>query len=189
MHVDRPSPASPSAALPWAAALETHAPWLTTIIAVRLGEAQAVDDVMQEVALAVSQSAARAGQTAAETPRDWGPWLYRIAVRQALLYRRKAGRRRRWMHRYAADLPAHPVAGDPLSWLLRDERDTLVRRAVARLPPREAEILLLKHVEDWSYREIAARLGTTPKAVETRLARARARLRSDLSANADLSPS
>ena len=37
--------------------------------------------------------------------------------------------------------------------------------------------------------EIAARLGTTSKAVETRLARARARLRADLSANADLSPS
>lgn len=188
MSFDRPSPASPAAALPWAAALEAHAPWLETIVAVRLGEPQAVDDVMQEVALAVSQSAARSGRTASEPPREWGPWLYRIAVRQALLYRRKAGRRRKWIQRYAVEWPAPAAAGDPLAWLLQDERDAIVRRAVARLPPREAEILLLKHVEGWSYREIAARLGTTPKAVETRLARARARLRADLSANTDLSP-
>ena len=70
------------------------------------------------------------------------------------------------MQRYAAEWPARPAAGDPLAWLLHGERDTLVRRAVARLPPREAEILMLKHVEGWSYREIATRLGTTPKAVQ-----------------------
>jgi RNA polymerase sigma-70 factor (ECF subfamily) len=45
------------------------------------------------------------------------------------------------------------------------------------LSPRDAEILLLKYTEDWSYRELAAHLGISESAVEARLHRARGRLR------------
>ena len=34
---------------------------------------------------------------------------------------------------------------DPLDWLLADERKAMVRQALAKLPPRDAEILLLKY--------------------------------------------
>jgi RNA polymerase sigma-70 factor (ECF subfamily) len=66
---------------------------------------------------------------------------------------------------------------DPLGWLLADERRTLVRRALARLPARDAEILLMKYAQDGSYHDIAARLGCSHSAVEARLHRARGRLR------------
>jgi RNA polymerase sigma-70 factor (ECF subfamily) len=56
----------------------------------------------------------------------------------------------------------------------------MVRTALKRLPPRDAEILLLKYVEDWNYRQIAQRLDISHSAVETRLHRARARLREAL---------
>ena len=46
-----------------------------------------------------------------------------------------------------------------------------------RLSGRDAEILLLKYTEDWSYRELAAHLGVSESAVEARLHRARQRLR------------
>ena len=49
-----------------------------------------------------------------------------------------------------------------------------------RMLPRDAEILLLKYTEDWSYRQLAARLGISENAVKARLHRARLRLRSEL---------
>ena len=45
---------------------------------------------------------------------------------------------------------------------------------------RDAEILLLKYTEDWSYRQLASRLGITKVAVEARLHRARQRFRAEL---------
>ena len=57
-----------------------------------------------------------------------------------------------------------------------------MRLAVKRLPRRDAEILLLKYTEDWSYRDLAERLGISESAVEARLYRARQRLRGELAA-------
>ena len=70
---------------------------------------------------------------------------------------------------------------DALDWLLLDERRQMVRQALKRLPPRDAEILLLKYTEDWSYHQIAAHLGIGHSAVEARLHRAREKLRNELS--------
>jgi RNA polymerase sigma factor (sigma-70 family) len=42
---------------------------------------------------------------------------------------------------------------------------------------------MFKYGERWSYRQIAERLGITEKAVDARLTRARARLRSELIAS------
>ncbi|MCA9270883.1 MAG: sigma-70 region 4 domain-containing protein, partial [Planctomycetales bacterium] len=44
-----------------------------------------------------------------------------------------------------------------------------------------------KYVEDWSYRQIAERLGVSASAVEARLHRARGRLREQL-ATMDVAP-
>jgi RNA polymerase sigma factor (sigma-70 family) len=157
----------------WAAALAAHDRWLRTAVRARLGEPQAVDEVMQEVALA-----AVAQRAPLHDPARVGAWLYRLAVRQVLLYRRRCGRQRRLLGSYAdrraSDTGAAP---DPLDWLLQDERQALVRAALGRLSGRDAEILLLKYTEDWSYRELAAHLGIGESAVEARLHRARQRLR------------
>jgi RNA polymerase sigma-70 factor (ECF subfamily) len=160
--------------------LAEHDRWLRTVVAARLRESQAVDEVMQEVALAAVRQAAPladAGKVA--------PWLYRLAVRQALLFRRTCGRRRRMAGRYEdqqreGTRPQHEP--DPLAWLLAQERREQVRVALLRLPTRDAEILLLKYTEDWSYQQIAVRLGVSESAVEARLHRARRRLREELAA-------
>ncbi len=161
--------------MPWDAALQQHERWLRTVVYSRVGEAQAVDDVMQEVALAV------AGRTDRPVVAERiAPWLYRVAVRQALLYRRKAGRRRRLLERYGQRTGAGDAedrAGDPLAWLLAQERRSLLRSALRQLPVRDAQILRLKYSEDWTYQQIAAHLGLSIRAVEARLHRARERLR------------
>ena len=66
---------------------------------------------------------------------------------------------------------------EPLEVLLSSERSTLLRQAMAKLPSRDTEMLMMKHVDDCSYKEIAARMGVTPAVVEMRLFRARQKLR------------
>lgn len=162
----------------WQAELQRHDRWLRTIVFSRVGDRHAVDDVMQEVALAAVRSSAPP-----KNPEKIAPWLYRVAIRQALMYRRTCGRRRKLTEKYVAascrldhDV-SHP---QPLQWLMAEERRKLVRVAMGRLPRRDAEILALKYTEDWSYREIAENLGISQSAVEARLFRARGRLRAQL---------
>ena len=154
--------------------------WLRMVLFARLGDRQAVDEVMQEVSLAAVEQKAPLIDAS-----KVAPWLYRLAVTQALLYRRRLGRRRKLTEGYAERV--RPTESDsrtldPLAWLLADERRQLVRVALERLPARDAEILLLKYGEDWSYHEIADHLGIDHSAVETRLYRARQRLRKELTA-------
>jgi RNA polymerase sigma-70 factor (ECF subfamily) len=165
-------------AIDWQQALAEHARWLRTVVLARVGERGAVEEVLQEVALAAVR------QRAPLVDRDrLAPWLYRLAVRQSLLYRRKLGRRRRLHARYAERTqPSErdPRAVEPLDWLLADERRQQLRQGLSRLARRDAEILLLKYTEDWSYQQLARHLGISPSAVEARLHRARQRLREAL---------
>jgi RNA polymerase sigma factor (sigma-70 family) len=162
------------------AVLSQHERWLRTVVYSRVGEWEGVEDVMQEVALAAVRQAAKLPDAS-----RIAPWLYRVAVRQSLLYRRKAGRRRKLADGYAQQVP--PAEHDasyvnPLDWLLARERAQLVRVAMGQLANRDREILMLKYAEQWSYQQIAEHLGVTQSAVEARLHRARARLRAGLAA-------
>lgn len=162
----------------WVAELAKHERWLRTVIAARLGEPQAIDEVMQEVALAAVEQKAPI-----EDPKKIAPWLYRLAVTQSLLYRRKMGRKRKLTDRYAERFQPteHDTRqDDPLGWLLAEERRGQIRQALAELPKRDAEILLLKYTQGWSYKDLAEHLDISESAVEARLHRARKRLRSQL---------
>lgn len=176
-HLEIPDAQQVAPAIDWSAALDRHDRWLRTVIVARLGGRDGVDEVFQEVALAAVRQSAPITD-----PTKVAPWLYRLAVVQSLLYRRSMGRRRKLINGFAREglaASGEPI-GDPLAWLLSDERRRLVREAIERLPPRDAEILLLKYTEDWSYHQLAEHLGISHSAVETRLHRARARLRAEL---------
>ena len=163
----------------WPQALKRNGRWLRTIILARSGEAQAVEEIFQEVA-----TAAIAQKSPLQDPTKVAPWLYQLAIRQSLLYRRKQGRKRKLEQNYAERAQPFIVrreAIDPLDWLLTAERRKLVRQAMSQLPERDAEILLLKYTEDWSYHQIAEHIGISHSAVESRLHRARAKLREQLS--------
>lgn len=159
------------------AALAAHGRWLRTVLAARGVERSALDEVLQEVTAEALRSAANLRDA-----EKLAPWLYRIAVTQSLLYRRRAGRQRKLVERYAncGAAPCEAVDDDPLAWLLAEEQQRLVRQAVAALPARDAEVLLLKYTEDWSYRQLAEHLGVSDSAIEARLHRARGRMRAAL---------
>jgi RNA polymerase sigma factor (sigma-70 family) len=175
-----PEATAAAASIDWPSALAEHERWLRTVICARVGEPQAIDEVMQDVSLAAVRQHAPLTD-----PAKVGAWLYRLAVRHSLLYRRKQGRRRKLIDHYAQrnrPSEADNRQADPLDWLLAEERRTQVRAAMSRLPKRAAEILMLKYTENWSYRAMAAHLGIPESALETRLHRARQRLRTELAA-------
>ena len=160
----------------WAAELSRHDRWLRDVVWVRVREPQAVEEVLQEVSLAAIEQ--RAPLT---DPASVAPWLYRLAIRHSLMYRRRAGRQRRMMKTYAEQLTSsNGRVQDPLAWLLQSERGDLIRKAIESLPRRDAEILLLKYGQKWSYRDLGQHLRISESAITARLHRARKRLRREL---------
>lgn len=162
----------------WQRLLSENDRWLRTSLYARLRDPHAVDEVMQEVALAVFANGDQLRDVAKASP-----WLYRIAIRQSLLYRRKRGRQRALSQRYFERVKRSPeFEEDSAAWLLAMERNAIVRQALDELPARDAEMLMLKYCEGWSYQQIAERMGVTVSAVESRLHRGRRRLRGRLTA-------
>lgn len=160
-------------------ALPKHESWLRTVLLSRLGNRDEVEDVMQEVAVAAANQSARF--VAVE---QVGPWLYRVAIRQMLQFRRKAGRNRRLLlnaGQYQSLKPKQLEHQSPLAFLLHNERQEAVRSALSDMVERDRQLLMLKYVDGLSYQQIASLLGATPQAVQSRLHRARAVMRERLS--------
>lgn len=105
-------------------------------------------------------------------------WMFQIALNLC----RDHGRRR--ARRPLVALDAAPESSDaqpsPDSAAIADERTAAIRAAIAALPENLRAPLLLSTYDDLSHIEIAKIIDATPKAVETRLARARHQLRQTL---------
>ena len=175
-HREPPTTNGKPKAVDWGRCLAEHERWLRAVILARTGEPQAVDEVWQEVSLAAIEQ---------RSPLSDGgkapAWLYRLAVIRSIRYRRQRARQRKRLARLAAESNGHgSAAEDPFEWLLGEERRQLVRQALAQLSGRDAEILMLKYNERWSYRRIAELLGISESAVDARVFRARERLRRQL---------
>ena len=169
MHGPVPGP------IDWPSALELHRAWLRTVVRCRTEDGQSVEDVLQDVALAVLSQNSRPTD-----PSKVAPWLYRVAVRQAILHRRRLGRRRRLLDAVGQARCGDESNGGPQDWVLREEARQAVASALAELSPQDREILLLKYTENWCYRQLAEHLGVGANTVEYRLLRAKRRLRTRL---------
>ncbi|MBX3420819.1 MAG: sigma-70 family RNA polymerase sigma factor [Pirellulaceae bacterium] len=151
--------------------LSQHEAWLRTAVHSRLGNMDEVEEVMQEVALAAANQVTRN-----QPVERIGPWLYRVALRQVMLFRRKAGRRRKLLRSFQ-DRSVGRESASPMQFLLSQERQEMVRAAMGQLGELERQLLVLKYVEGLSYTEIADRVGATASSVQSRLHRARGQLR------------
>lgn len=146
----------------------------------RLGVPSAdVEDVAQEAFVRLYEKRAnyRIGS-------PFKPWLLTLAAnlgRNRLRWRRR--RREDSMEAMNETVPggfemADPSAQPPAQAAERANLASSVRKAVNALPDKLRQAVLCVELEDLSYQEAAAAMGCTPKAVETRLYRARQMLRS-----------
>ena len=100
-------------------------------------------------------------------------WIYAIARNVFLMSRRATGRRLRHEALADGELPDLPV---PAPFEALAARDVL-ERALARIPGKKREALLLHHVEGLSFAEVGAVQGVTALAAKLRSHRAMAELR------------
>jgi len=78
--------------------------------------------------------------------------------------------------------PSDSRGANPEEAALQKENDTLLRRALQKLPPSFREVIVLRELEGMSYREIADINGMPAGTVMSSLSRARGRLRQVLTA-------
>ena len=137
-----------------------------------LGSRDQADDVAQEVFLAF-------GRSSVPQP-EAGGWLSVAAAHTALNLLR-SGRRR-----HAREEAAGPGPGTTQdvadTVVTRDERHQ-VRRALARLPRKQATALVLRH-SGLSYAEVATALDMSPGSVGTTVRRAESALRKEMDRHA-----
>src|SRR5262245_20711629 len=120
--------------LDWERLLHDHESWLRRVILARTAELTAVDDVWQQVALAVFEQ-----RWPLRDPAKVVPWLHRLVVIAAARHRRQQGRQRRALIQladYRAAQPSHASAEDPYKLLVQRERLSLTRHALSELAPR-----------------------------------------------------
>lgn len=173
-----------SISLDWARLLEEHRRWLATVIRSRLANPIAIEEVLQEVALAILK------QPNKPVDREKVPaFLYRIAVRKVVNHHRVHGRQKRLLDGYVRQRPSDAGLDNtsPGSWLLREEQSQSFQNALQTIPSKDRELLMLKYTEGWGYRELATHLGVSIKTIEYRLLRARQALRNALGREGDLS--
>jgi RNA polymerase sigma factor (sigma-70 family) len=140
-----------------------HGPMVFGVCRRTLGHTHDAEDAFQAVFLVLARKAH------AVRPEGVGRWLYGVAVRVA----NKARVRRARRIGTAAELPdvAAPPVPPPSDWL------PLLDAALARLPDRDRNPILLCDLLGRSRAEAAAELGIAEGTLSSRLARARDRLR------------
>ncbi len=120
----------------------------------------------------------------ADAHRRWGTigayddparWLRRAVVNRSVSVRRRLVHRARGDARLAARLGAAAGAG-------LDARDAQLWATVRRLPARQAQLVALVYVDGLTIADAAATLDVALPTAKTHLARARARLATDLAA-------
>ncbi|MEU0730430.1 RNA polymerase sigma factor [Streptomyces sp. NPDC006140] len=158
-------------------------------IARRLGT-EAADDLMAETFVTAFQQRRR--YDLARSPAR--PWLYGIATNLVGRHRRAEARRLRALSRVAAEAPgerggdAEPLADRVAARVSAEGSRAALAGALAALPARHRDVLLVIAWGDLDYAEAAQALGIPVGTVRSRLHRARKKLREALGGSDPTAP-
>ncbi|NIF80735.1 RNA polymerase sigma factor [Paraburkholderia sp. Cy-641] len=152
-------------------------PRLLALATRMLGDRMEAEDVAQEVFVRIWKQAARWREGEAK----FDTWMHRVALN--LCYDRLRGRR----EDPNDELPdmADPAAPPEARLEARAESER-VRAALAALPARQREALVLTYHQEMSNLDAAALMGVSVDALESLLARARRNLRTQLAGGSGL---
>lgn len=149
--------------------------WLKGIAYNILGNSDDVDDVLQEICVLLINNIATLKQ-----PERFKPWLAVVARNAALAFRQRRSR-------LPSQLDDLLVAGqqddrqdDIVETLSQQEQHRRILDSLRHIPEKYREAFILKHIEDYSYAEIADMLDVAVTTVQIRLVRARRMIQNHL---------
>jgi len=151
-----------------------HGPMVLAVCRRVLGDEHAAEDAFQAAFLALALKSGSIGRGEAV-----GAWLYRVAYRVALRVRAREVRRAE-REQLAGRERAAAALAEPGRRLELDEFRTRLDSEIARLPEEYRTAFVLCHLEGRTNEQAARELGCPVGTVQSRLSRARARLRARL---------
>lgn len=129
-----------------------------------IGNRVEAEDVTQEVFLKLYRQPLRG-----KKEHNVSAWLYRVATNMG--YNHLRGRQRRWRRNRVLLPDRSDDISDPAEQASREESIENVRRALARLPERQIQLLLLRQM-GLSYADLASACDIAPGSVGKSLSRA-----------------
>jgi RNA polymerase sigma-70 factor (ECF subfamily) len=143
-------------------------PWLKGLVYGITGDADEVDDVLQDICVRVIEKIGSVRQ-----PERFRPWLAVLARRQALRHRQQRAQRPGQLGGELAELRCDERAARFADGLERTEQCDRILQAVRSLPEKYREVFMLQYSSDLAYRQIAEILDIPVTTVQIRLVRAR----------------
>ncbi len=130
-----------------------------------VGTRAEAEDLAQEVFLKLHQKPPRHDE-------NISGWLYRVATNMG--YNALRSRKRRWS--WQRWLVKDELGSDPAETVVENETAAAVRAALAKLPPKQGQLLLLRQM-GLSYAELAEACDINPASVGKQLSRATEKFR------------
>ena len=141
----------------------------------------AADDLAQEVFIKAYYSLPKF-----KAESGFGTWLYRIAVNHAKDFLRKSRQRQKEVSIEDVGEQALEAPGaGPEENREEEGRRQVIREALERLPEKYRVILTLRDIDGLSYEDISGIMKLSPGTVDSRLHRARRKLRDKLAGRLD----
>ena len=140
-----------------------------------LGDYDEAAEISQEVFLSAFRAV---GQFRGDA--NFSTWLYRIALNHASTRRKTLGTKQRKIMSIENADPLSDPQPDPSDVLEKKEIRERVQSALNQLDPEDAEVILLRDLQDIPYDEVARMLEIPIGTVKSRLHRARRALKSRL---------
>jgi len=159
----------------FATLVERYTPRVFAIARNVLGSAVDAEDVTQDVFFKVYRKLGSFEKRAA-----FSTWLYRVTINASTDFIKKRRQEKAASMEDMGRLPLEDPDASPETHLGRKDLRRQIRSAMAELPEKFRTILVLRELEELSYGEIAEILQVSKGTVESRIFRARARLRERL---------
>jgi RNA polymerase sigma factor (sigma-70 family) len=155
--------------------------WLKGLVYSVLGDAQELDDVLQEVCLRVITRI----HTLRE-PERFRAWLATVARREVLKHYRRRTHEKVQVDPGTISLKLDAYIRDPLQDAEKSELCSRILDAVKILPEKYREVFVLAHTGELTYAEMAEVLDVPVTTMQIRLVRARRMVQNQVIGKADI---
>jgi RNA polymerase sigma factor (sigma-70 family) len=143
-------------------------PWLKGLVYSILGDADEVDDVLQDICVRVIDKI-----DSLREPERFRPWLAVLARRQALRHRQRKARRPGQLNEEIAEMQCDEKAQQLFDKVEQKEQCRRILQAAQSLPEKYRQVFMLAYAGDLTYGNIAEILDIPITTVQIRLVRAR----------------